>query len=47
MPTGFFGADFLGLENLNVTTGILTLDNFEFQSNFSMYRISLISTREH
>ena len=43
MPMGFFGADFLGLENLNVTTGILTLDNFEFQSNFSMYMKNLFN----
>ena len=32
---GFFGADSLCSENLHL--GILTLDNFEFQNNFSMY----------
>ena len=42
MPTGFFGADFLGLENLDVMTVILTLDNFEFQSNFSKKIIFVI-----
>ena len=32
MPMGL-----LCFENLHVMTGILTLDNSEFQSNFSMY----------